>query len=60
MDRQRRVDLYHQAQAVAAENAPVIYTTHNERITAVRNVFGNTTATLYGLWDIRYLYRTDL
>ena len=55
----KRVVLYHRAQAIAAENVPLIYTIQSERITAVRNVFGNTTATLYGLWDTRYLYRTD-
>ena len=59
LDRTKRVDLYHQAQEVAAENLPVIYTTLAERLSAVRNVFGNTTPTLYALWDIRYLYRTD-
>ena len=59
LDHNQRVELYREAQAIAAENVPVIYTAHPERITAVRNVFGNTTATLYGLWDIRYLYRTD-
>ena len=59
LDHDRRVELYHQAQAIGAENVPVIYTAHRERITAVRNVFGNTAATLYGLWDTRYLYRTD-
>ena len=59
LDRTKRVDLYHQAQEVAAENVPVIYTTLAERLSAVRNVFGNTTPTLYALWDIRYLYRTD-
>ena len=59
LDRTRRVDLYHEAQEVAAENVPVIYTTLPERLSAVRNVFGNTTPTLYALWDIRYLYRTD-
>ena len=56
---QERVRLYHRAQEIAAENVPVIYTTHSERLSAVRNVFGNTTPTLYGLWDTRYLYRTD-
>ena len=60
LDRGERVALYHRAQEVAAENVPLIYTTRSERLTAVRNVFGNTTPTLYGLWDIRYLYRTDL
>ena len=59
LDRTKRLDLYHQAQEVAAENLPVIYTTLAERLSAVRNVFGNTTPTLYALWDIRYLYRTD-
>ena len=59
LDRQKRVVLYHQAQEIAAENVPIIYTTLGERISAVRNVFGNTTATLYGLFDVRYVYRTD-
>ena len=59
LERATRVDLYHQAQEIAAENVPVIFTTLPERLAAVRNVFGNTTPTLYGLWDIRYLYRTD-
>ena len=59
LDRQRRVALYHQAQEIAAENVPIIYTTLSERISAVRNVFGNMTATLYGLFDLRYVFRTD-
>ena len=59
LDPDERVELYHRAQAIAAENVPVIYTTQAERLSAVRNVFGNTTPTLYGLWDSRYLYRTD-
>ena len=59
LDREKRVEFYRQAQAIAAEQAPLIYTTLSERLSAVRNVFGNTTPTLYGLWDIRYLYRTD-
>ncbi|MCY3896419.1 MAG: ABC transporter substrate-binding protein [Chloroflexi bacterium] len=60
LDHERRVRLYHEAQAIAADHVPVVYTTHSERLTAVRNVFGNLTPTLFGLWDIRYLYRTDL
>ena len=59
LDHNERVKLYHRAQEIAAENVPIIYTTFSERMSAVRNVFGNTTPTLYGLWDIRYLYRTD-
>ena len=59
LDREKRVEHYHRAQAIAAEQVPLIYTTLTERLSAVRNVFGNTTPTLYGLWDIRYLYRTD-
>ena len=58
LDHERRVELYRTAQEIAAENVPVVYTTLPERLSAVRNVFGNTIATLYGLWDIRYLYRT--
>lgn len=60
LDHGKRVDLYREAQAIAAKRAPLIYTTLGERLDAVRNVFGNTTPTLYGYWDIRYLYRTDL
>jgi peptide/nickel transport system substrate-binding protein len=59
LDHDERVKLYHRAQEIVADNVPLIYTTHPERLTAVRNVFGNSTPTLYGLWDIRYLYRTD-
>ena len=59
LDREKRVALYRRAQEIAAENVPLIYTTRAERMSAIRNVFGNTTPTLYGLWDIRYLYRTD-
>lgn len=59
LDRQRRVALYHEAQEIVAENVPIIYTTLSERIAAVRNVFGNMTPTLYGLFDVRYVYRTD-
>jgi peptide/nickel transport system substrate-binding protein len=60
LDHDKRVELYREAQAIAAEQVPLIYTTLSERLGAVRNVFGNTTPTLYGYWDIRYLYRTDL
>ena len=60
LDHEKRVAYYHRAQEVAAENVPVIYTTLSERLTATRNIFGNTTPTLYGLWDTRYLYRTDI
>ena len=60
LDHEQRVRLYHEAQEIAADNVPVVYTTHSERLTAVRNVFGNLTPTLFGLWDIRYVYRTDL
>ena len=59
LDEDERVSLYHRAQEIAADNVPVIYMTRGERLTAVRNVFGNTTPTLYGLTDSRYLYRTD-
>ena len=59
LDRDRRVGYYHRAQEIAAENVPVIYTTLPERLSAVRNVFGNVTPILYGLWDICHLYRTD-
>ena len=59
LDRNVRVGHYQRAQEVAADNVPVIYTTLAERLSATRNVFGNVTPTLYALWDIRYLYRTD-
>ncbi|MGQ4810542.1 Oligopeptide-binding protein AppA [Candidatus Entotheonellaceae bacterium PAL068K] len=59
LNRARRLKYYHRAQELAAENVPVIYTALAERLTAVRNVFGNMTPTLYALWDVRYLYRTD-
>ena len=60
LDHDQRVQLYREAQAIAATHVPLIFTTLSERLGAVRNVFGNTTPTLYGYWDIRYLYRTDL
>ena len=47
LDHKERVRLYHRAQEIVAENVPLIYTTHRERLTAVRNVFGNSTPTLY-------------
>ena len=59
LDHEVRITHYHRAQEIVAEHVPLIYTTHAERLNAVRNVFGNTTPTLYGLWDVRYLYRTD-
>ncbi len=59
LDRDKRVRFYHSAQEIAAEQVPVIYTALSERLSAVRNVFGNITPTLYGLWDDRYVYRTD-
>ena len=60
LDRAERIGHYLRAQEIAAENVPLIYTTLSERLNAVRNVFGNLTPTLYAVWDIRYLYRTDL
>ena len=59
LDPERRVQYYHRAQAIAGENLPLIYTALGERLSAVRNVLGNTTPTLYGVFDIRYLYRLD-
>lgn len=59
LDREKRVALYHEAQAIAAEQTPLVYTALPERLTAIRNVFGNTTPTLYGVFDVRYLYRLD-
>ena len=59
LDHATRLQHYRRAQEIVAENLPVIYTSLAERLTAARNVFGNSTPTLYALWDIRYLYRTD-
>ncbi len=59
LDPERRAQHYHRAQAIAGENLPLIYTALGERLSAVRNVLGNTTPTLYGVFDIRYLYRLD-
>ena len=59
LDHPERVRLYHRAQEITAEQVPVIYTALSERLSAVRNVFGNITPTLYGLWDDRYVYRTN-
>ena len=59
LDLDERVEFYHRRPEIVAENVPLIYTTLSERLSATRNVFGNTTPTLYGLWDVRYLYRTD-
>ena len=56
MDEAKRYAIYHDFQQVASDNLPVIYTALAERITAVRNVYGNVTPTLYGLYDVRYLY----
>ena len=60
LDHDERVARYHRIQEIVAENVPLVYTTVPERLSAVRNVFGNTTPTLFGVWDVRYLYRTDL
>ena len=58
LDPDKRIELYHRAQEIDAENVPVIYTTLSERLSAIRNVFGNVAPTLYGLFDTRYLYRS--
>ena len=47
-----RLELYHYAQEIIAENLPLIYTTQSERLAATRNVFGNTTA--YTVWTVGY------
>ena len=60
LDRNKRIQLYHAAQEIVAENIPLIYTSLSERLSAIRNVFGNTTPTLYGIYDTRYIYRIDL
>ena len=55
-NRKKRVEFYHHAQEIAAEQTPIVYTTLSERIDATRNIFGNLTPSPYGLWDARYLY----
>ena len=47
MDEAKRYAIYHEFQQVASDNLPVIYTALAERITAVRNHYGNMTPTLY-------------
>ena len=59
LDHEKRMELYREAQEIVAEKVPLIYLTQSERISAVRSIFGNTVPTIYGIWDIRYLYRTD-
>ncbi len=59
LDPVARVEHYRKAQEIVAENVPLIFTSQGERLTATRSVLGNSTPTLYALWDIRYLYRTD-
>ena len=49
LDGERRIASYHRAQEIVAENLPVIDTSHAEHPNAVRNVFGSSTPTLYGL-----------
>ena len=56
MDKKKRYAIYHEFQQIASDNLPVIYTALAERVTAMRNVYGNVTPTLYGLFDVRYLY----
>ena len=58
-DHDKRVAYYHEIQEIVAEESPMLFTTLAERLVAVRDIFGNTTPTLHGLWDTRYLYRTD-
>ena len=60
LDHEQRVRHYHEAQEIAAGQRAGGLHHALERLTAVRNVFGNLTPTLFGLWDIRYVYRTDL
>ena len=58
-DRQKRVEYYHRAQQIIAENLPVIYLALPENLIAIHNTLGNLTPTPYGIWDIRYLYVKD-
>ncbi|MYE31823.1 MAG: ABC transporter substrate-binding protein [Chloroflexi bacterium] len=60
LNREGRAGLYHRVQAIMAEQLPLIFTVLSDEVTAVRNVFGNVEPTGYGLWDIRYLYRTSI
>ena len=56
LDEGKRHALYHEFQQVASDHVPVVYTVLAERVTAVRNRFGNATPTLHGLFDVRRLY----
>ncbi len=52
----KRVALYREFQQIASDHVPVVYTALAERITALRNRFGNVTPTLFDLFDARRLY----
>ena len=56
LDPDKRHPVYHEFQRIVSNHVPVIYTALAERITAIRNRFGNVRPTLYGLYDIRRLY----
>ena len=52
----KRVALYREFQQIASDHVPVVYTALAERITALRNRFGNATPTLFDLFDPRRLH----
>ena len=56
IDEQKRYVIYHKFQKIVSDNLPIIYTALAERITALRDVYGNVTPTLFGLFDVRHLY----
>ena len=56
MEHRKRVALYREFQQIASDHVPVVYTALAERITALRNRFGNVTPTLFDLFDARRLY----
>jgi len=58
LDRKKRKALYDEWQRIVAEQLPFIYTVVPERLTAVRNKFGNLHPAMYGgvLWNLEQLY----
>ena len=56
LDEAKRHAIYHEFQQIASDHVPVIYTVLAERISAMRNRFGNSTPTLHGFFDVRFLH----
>ena len=58
VDTEKRKEIYHEWQRIAAEQLPLIYTVLPERILCIANKFGNLNPTLNGglLHNLEYLY----